>query len=431
LENKIENYEKIIRLLKDEINGFQAAVAELKVLNDIAVASGRADNVDETLKLILNKTTIAVNAEYGAILLVSPTQGLVKTFIKQEKNSKVRKRLEIREHITGWVLLNKKSLLVTDLIKEDRFKTTEEERQNIKSLICSPIWFEAKMIGVMHMINKKDKTPFTENDLTLLSIISVQAGQLIKNSELQHLNFEKKQEAEVSRQRAEKAELQAKIMEAEKEINQQKIRTHIASDLHDDLGTSLSRIAIFSQLAKKEAKNRSDKIFELLDKIENSSRGLIDSMNDIVWSINPDNDSLEDAIFKLENFAFELLEAKGMEVSLSIPDDSGKVELPLELRRNLLLIFKEMINNIAKHSSARNVSVKIELLGADTKYDAIKILIEDNGVGFDTSKTNRGNGLKNISKRAQSLNGDFKICSSKGAGARMELFLPLQDHINV
>ena len=340
LENKTENYKKQIRQLKDEINGFQAAVAELKVLNDIAVASGRADNVDETLKLILNKTTTAVNAEYGAILLVSPTQGLIKTFIKQEKNSKVRKRPEIREHITGWVLLNKKSLLVIDLSKEDRFKTTEEEKQNIKSLICSPIWFEAKMIGVMHMINKKDKTPFTENDLTLLSIISVQAGQLIKNSELQLLNFEKKQEAELSRQRAEKAELQAKIMEAEKEINQQKIRTHIASDLHDDLGTSLSRIAIFSQLAKKEAKNRSDKIFELLDKIENSSRELVDSMNDIVWSINPDNDSLEDAILKLENFAFELLEAKGIEVGLSIPDDSGKVELPVEQRRNLFLIFK-------------------------------------------------------------------------------------------
>ena len=90
-----------------------------------------------------------------------------------------------------------------------------------------------------------------------------------------------------------------------------------------------------------------------------------------------------------------------------------------------------MINNIAKHSSARNVSIKIELKGKDTKYDAIKISIEDDGVGFDIGKINKGNGLKNMSKRAESLKGDFKICSSEGSGTKMELFIPLQDHINV
>ena len=87
-------------------------------------------------------------------------------------------------------------------------ETTEEERANIKSLICSPIWFEGKIIGILQMINKKTdqkgQTSFTDNDLTLLSIISVQAWQLIKNSELQQLNFEKKHEAEMARVEAAK-----------------------------------------------------------------------------------------------------------------------------------------------------------------------------------------------------------------------------------
>ncbi len=428
MQDKIENYKRTIQHLKDEIDGFQAAVSELKILNEIAIAAGRTSEVDQTLKLILNKTTDAINAEHGSIILVSKSNEPFKTFIKQEKNSRVSKRPRIREHITGWVLLNKKSLLIEDLKKDKRFISTDEEKEIIKGLICSPIWCEGKMIGVIQMINKKDQTAFNENDLTLLSIISVQAGQLIKNSELQQLNFERKQEAEHSRLRAEKAELQAKIMKTEKEIYEQKIRTSIASDLHDDLGTSLSRIAILSQLAKKEAGTESNNTFELLDKIENSSRELIDSMSDIVWSINPDNDSLEDAILKLENFAIELLEAKGMEVNISIPDDSLKIELPLELRRNLFLILKEMVNNAAKHSTAKNVYINIALIknGSSKASDSLKIIIEDDGVGFDKTKKNLGNGLKNISKRAESFNGIFTIDSSRSNGTKMELSLPLQ-----
>ena len=427
MENQIENYESQIRNLKSEINSFQSAVSELKVLNDIAIAAGRTENVDETLKLILNKTINAVKAEHGSILLVSETNKPLKTFIKQEKNSKVSKRPRIREHITGWVLLNKKSLLIEDLRKDERFKTTEEEKEIIKSLMCAPIWFEGKMIGMLQMINKKDQTAFTDNELTLLSIISVQAGQLIKNSQLQQTNFEKKQEAEHSRLRAEKAELEAKIMKAEKEISEQKIRTSIASDLHDDLGTSLSRIAIFSQLAKKEASRYSNKAVELLDKIENSSRDLIDSMDDIVWAINPDNDSLDDAILKFENFAAELLEAKGMEVYLSIPDPPPKIQLSLNVRRNLLLIFKEMINNTAKHSFAKNVFIKIETIKSQfsDSDNEMRIIIEDDGVGIDTSRKIMGNGLKNMSNRAKSLKGEFNIGSSGRNGTKLELRIPL------
>ena len=156
------------------------------------------------MKLILYKTVSFVNAEYGSILLVSENRGELKTFIKQENNSRIRQSPHIGEHIKGWVLLNKKSLLIKNLRKDKRFKASEAELENIKSLICSPIWFEGKIIGVLMIINKKNKEFFDEKDLTLLSIISVQAGRLIKNSELQHLSYEKKKEAEIARLEAEK-----------------------------------------------------------------------------------------------------------------------------------------------------------------------------------------------------------------------------------
>ena len=210
-------------------------------------------------------------------------------------------------------------------------------------------------------------------------------------------------------------------------VKMERVRTRIATDLHDDLGTSLSRIAIFSQLAKREIKNSSSKIFDLLEKIETSSRGLIDSMDDIVWSINPDNDSLEDATLKLENFAIELLEAKDIDVLISAPKDTAKIELPLDIRRQFLLVFKEIINNTAKHSKASIVEIIIKpymnFNGQSKK--GISVIVKDNGNGFDIKGKHDGNGLKNIEKRVASLNGTFDLSSSIGQGTAYKLFIPL------
>ena len=126
--------------------------------------------------------------------------------------------------------MNKKSLIVKNLSRDQRFKATEEERENIKSLVCSPIWFEGKIIGVLQMINKKHQEAFSDNDLTLLSIISVQAGQLIKNSELQHLTYEKKKEAEVAR------------LENEKLQELDKIKTNFFTNLSHEFRTPLTLI---------------------------------------------------------------------------------------------------------------------------------------------------------------------------------------------
>ena len=136
--NKTNKYEKRILQLEDEVDNFQTAVSEFKVLNEIAIAAGGAKDVEQTLKLILNKTTSFLNAEHGAILLVSENDEILQTFVKQSKNSKVDKRPQIGEHITGWVLLNKKSLIVKDLSNDERFTATKEESDNIKSFICSP-----------------------------------------------------------------------------------------------------------------------------------------------------------------------------------------------------------------------------------------------------------------------------------------------------
>ena len=197
----------------------------------------------------------------------------------------------------------------------------------------------------------------------------------------------------------------------------EKMRTKIATDLHDDIGTSLSSIAIFSQLAKRKIPGSTGQVDGYLERIEKTSRNLIDAMSDIVWSINPNNDSLEDAVLKMEDYAVKLLEAKGIEVQVVTPREWENINLPLETRRNLLLIFKEIVTNTAKHSDAEKVKIEFNLTEEEHRNKKIIIQVEDNGVGFDVNKTYSGNGLKNLRSRAKSINGEISITSDKKNGS--------------
>jgi two-component sensor histidine kinase len=189
------------------------------------------------------------------------------------------------------------------------------------------------------------------------------------------------------------------------------MRTKIATDLHDDIGTSLSSIAIFSQLAKRKIKESENITEEYLDRIEKTSRHLIDAMGDIVWSINPQNDSLEDAILKMEDYAVKLFEAKGMDVHITVSSEIGDINLPIDIRRNLLLIFKEMVTNVAKHSDASNTSIEIRIDKSDNKNKSLIIKVEDDGTGFNVDKNYSGSGLKNLKSRADSIGGELSISS--------------------
>jgi len=179
--------------LEKELEKLRSAINELTLLNEIAVAAGSALEVDEVLNNIVQKSIKALKAEQGSIMLVS--QQLEKpfeSFIRQNDFSQSMKSYKVGSHITGWVLKHQKPLIIADLENDDRFKVTEQEFRDIQTVLCVPIWYKAKIIGVLTVTNKKTGEPFGENDLRLLSIISTQAGQLIRNSQLQEEAHEKK-----------------------------------------------------------------------------------------------------------------------------------------------------------------------------------------------------------------------------------------------
>src|SRR5262249_45129162 len=130
----------------------------------------------------------------------------------------------------------------------------------------------------------------------------------------------------------------------------ERVRTRIASDLHDDIGASLSRMAILSEVVKRQAGTIGEQPTMLLNEIAESARGLVDSMGDIVWSINPRHDDLSSVVQRVRQFASDVLEAKGIAWEFRVTPAVERVRVGPEQRRHLFLIFKEGVNNVARHA---------------------------------------------------------------------------------
>ena len=196
----------------------------------------------------------------------------------------------------------------------------------------------------------------------------------------------------------------------------QRIRNKIAADLHDDIGSTLNSIALYSDLAKKQPAQRD----RALDMIGESARKIIDSMSDIVWMINPKNDSFDKVIFRMRSLTHDLLRTKKIDCQFKYDETLNEMSLPMGIRRNIYLIFKEALNNMIKYSNATRASVKM-------LYESknIVLLISDNGIGFDHSLSHNGNGISNMVQRAEEIGGKIKIESEHGAGTNIELHVKL------
>ena len=206
----------------------------------------------------------------------------------------------------------------------------------------------------------------------------------------------------------------------QQQLKIQQVRNKIASELHDDIGSTLSSIYRFSEVAKKEINHDSVQVLPMLEKIENSSQQMMQSMNEIVWAIQPKNDDTANLVEKIHSFANELLSARNIRFRFEYPDQFLSIPIAMEVRRNIYLIFKEALNNIAKHSQATQVDMEVEC-----EEKNIRIGIQDNGQGFDTQSPFKGNGLRNLYSRAEEIGGGLRIDSQPGQGTEIYLQCPL------
>jgi len=182
------------------------------------------------------------------------------------------------------------------------------------------------------------------------------------------------------------------------------VRDKISSDLHDDLGSSLSSIQIYGYAARQRLEeNNKTQTFKLLSNIEKTSRTMLNSMSDIVWAINPSNDSNDRLVERIQAFGFEILSARGSAFKVDVDEDFFLHKLNQAQRRNILLIIKEAINNAAKYAGSTEVVLSVKESG-----DGFLVKVSDNGKGFQEAQT-EGNGLRTMEKRARELSDLFKI----------------------
>ena len=197
------------------------------------------------------------------------------------------------------------------------------------------------------------------------------------------------------------------------------LRNRVARDLHDDMGSTLSTINILSSMAKAKIDGSTVKTSEYLSKISEYSERMMDTMDDIVWSIKPSNDSMIKIISRMREFATNVLEPKEIDFDFTINEDIYEIKLNMEARRDFFLIFKEAVNNAAKYSKADKVEIDLTI-----QNKKLVLLVKDDGAGFDFSQAD-GNGLGNMKKRADNINGYVSIQSSKGNGTSVKLVIPV------
>ncbi len=200
-------------------------------------------------------------------------------------------------------------------------------------------------------------------------------------------------------------------------------RGRIARDIHDELGSSLTRITMLGERAEEDLAKR-EEVGGHLRKIVASARGTVQSLEEIVWAVNPENDTLDGLVGFISHYADQFFESANVHCRLEMPVELSPATLPAESRHNLFLVVKEALNNVLKHSHATEVRVRV----AETT-SGLEIVIEDNGAGFDPSMAtarHAGNGLENMRKRIESLGGSFVITSVPGKGTCLTAKLNLQ-----
>jgi ligand-binding sensor domain-containing protein/signal transduction histidine kinase len=202
----------------------------------------------------------------------------------------------------------------------------------------------------------------------------------------------------------------------------ERVRTRIATDLHDDIGSSLSQVSVLSEVAGQRARAKLD-ASEPLAVIADLSRGVLDSVSDIVWAINPERDRLSDLTLRMRRFAGDTASAANIEMDFIAPDDRHDLKLGPDLRREVYLIFKETVNNLMRHSGCSSACVTIKNIDR-----SLELIISDNGSGFDPDRAADGNGLASMRQRAARLGGTLEIISSPNGGTIVRLLVPIGWH---
>jgi signal transduction histidine kinase len=210
--------------------------------------------------------------------------------------------------------------------------------------------------------------------------------------------------------------MQRKLETLKRQHAVERERGRIAKDIHDDLGSSLTRIMMLGERTREDM-GRPEELAVHAGKIVTSARAAVQALDEIVWAVNPENDTLDGLVGYLNQYANQFFESTNVKCRLEMPARLSRLALPAEVRHDLFLVVKEALNNVFKHAQASEVRVRMA-----ESATGVEIAIEDNGRGFEPGAVTtgrRGNGLENMRKRMENLGGGFRLTSAPGRGTKL------------
>lgn len=314
------------------------------------------------------------------------------------------------------VLATRQPQWIKDLIESGSLpRLTTVANENLSSGFGFPILAGNSVIGVLELYSYEIHHPEQEM-IQIMSSIGTHIGQLIQ------------------RKRAEDALNRSK---EERLLELQRVRRRIATDLHDDVGSSLTKIALLSEAVRQKIAVLNKDASERLTVVTDISNELMESMSDIVWAINPHKDNLSDLSQRMRRFASDIFTACQIAFRFRAPILDRDIKLGANVRREVFLIFKESVNNVVKHSESSEVILDLAVEG-----DWLALDISDNGKGFNpslvkadtgflSSQSKGGNGLASMRRRARELGGQFDIKTNIGQGTTMSLRLPISQGVSL
>jgi signal transduction histidine kinase len=221
--------------------------------------------------------------------------------------------------------------------------------------------------------------------------------------------------------------LRRALARLEQQQSLERERMRIARDMHDEMGSKLTKISFLSEHAQVDA-NSDGPLAQKIGSIAQTSRELLKTMDEIVWVVNPRNDTIENLTAYLSHYAVEYFQNTSIECELRLPREIPHRPLSSDARHNLFLTFEEILNNVLKHSAATKVKVEISVTARE-----FELKVADNGCGFETAAAENvparggrgGNGLKNMRQRLEAIGGNCSVSSTLGTGTNVVIRVPL------
>lgn len=333
-------------------------------------------------------------------------------------------RINFLEAAVNVCIQLKNTDLANSLLKElyALQEAVNEKQQHQRVFVLQEYFKKNQNIDLLNKLNSSQKEEITIRKkaeiLIIILFFSVIAfafafyrgmKQKQKITELQH-----KQEVQKNEKENELRALQTKMKAVYDE------RNRISSDLHDDIGAALSSIRIYSDAALRQYENKPEESEKLMARIKTSSGEMMEKMSDIIWAINPQNDSGENLILRMKSHLSELSSGYELNYHFDVNQEAETLLLSTHARRNMYLVFKEAVNNMTKYSRASELNIMVKIID-----QTLHLHLIDNGSGFDLTKSQTGNGLRNMTRRINDLEGQIQIISSPGKGCTIKCTLDI------